>query len=152
MLFKIGRGVIYIQTLITIIIYHNFLPPPRRGSHVKSDNTHIIINSLHRHSSVVQGRLHTYIKKIKFYENDKTFDILLLLFQLILNMSWRFRKVKYLHLKDTFYLASISRVWNGRLFAVCESINQSERFYYESGITQNIKYYYSYSWWILIPF
>ena len=23
-----------------IIIYHDFLPPPRRGSHVKSDNTH----------------------------------------------------------------------------------------------------------------
>ena len=25
------------------IIYHNFLPPPRRGSHVKSDNTHTVI-------------------------------------------------------------------------------------------------------------
>ena len=23
-------------------IYHDFLPPPRRGSHVKSDNTHTI--------------------------------------------------------------------------------------------------------------
>ena len=27
-----------------IIIYNDFLPPPRRGSHVKSDNTHTIIN------------------------------------------------------------------------------------------------------------
>ena len=27
-----------------IIIYHDFLPPPRRGSHVKSDSTHTIIN------------------------------------------------------------------------------------------------------------
>ena len=26
------------------IIYHDFLPPPRRGNHVKSHNTHIIIN------------------------------------------------------------------------------------------------------------
>ena len=26
------------------IIYHDFLPPPRRGCHVKSDNTHTIIN------------------------------------------------------------------------------------------------------------
>ena len=26
------------------IIYHDFLPPPRRGSHVKSDNTHTSIN------------------------------------------------------------------------------------------------------------
>ena len=29
--------------VIIIIIYHDFLPPPRRGSHVKSDNTHTII-------------------------------------------------------------------------------------------------------------
>ena len=27
-------------TLIIIIIYHDFLPTPRRGSHVKSDKTH----------------------------------------------------------------------------------------------------------------
>ena len=26
--------------IIIIIIYHDFLPPPRRGSHVKPDNTH----------------------------------------------------------------------------------------------------------------
>ena len=31
----------YFQTLIIIIIYHGFLPTPRRGSHVKSDKTHI---------------------------------------------------------------------------------------------------------------
>ena len=30
--------------IIIIIIYHDFLAPPRRGSHVKSDNTHAIIN------------------------------------------------------------------------------------------------------------
>ena len=28
-----------------IIIYHGFLPPPRRGSRVKSDGTHTIINT-----------------------------------------------------------------------------------------------------------
>ena len=28
-----------------IIIYHDFLPPPRRGSHFKSDNTHTMINT-----------------------------------------------------------------------------------------------------------
>ena len=27
---------------IIIIIYHDFLPPPRRGSHVKSDNTQTV--------------------------------------------------------------------------------------------------------------
>ena len=27
-----------------IIIYHDFLPPQRRGSHVTSDNTHTIVN------------------------------------------------------------------------------------------------------------
>ena len=26
-----------------IIIFHHFLPPPRRGSHVKPDNTHTLI-------------------------------------------------------------------------------------------------------------
>ena len=30
-----------------IIIYHEFLPSPRRGSHVKSDNTHTIIIIIH---------------------------------------------------------------------------------------------------------
>ena len=29
--------------IIIIIIYHDILPLPRRGSHVKSDNTHKII-------------------------------------------------------------------------------------------------------------
>ena len=29
-----------IGRIIIIIIYHDFLPPPRRGSHVKIDNTH----------------------------------------------------------------------------------------------------------------
>ena len=29
--------------IIIIIICHDFLPPSRRGSHVKSDNTHSII-------------------------------------------------------------------------------------------------------------
>ena len=33
-----------LSELRTIIIYHNFLPPPRRGSHGKSDNTRTIIN------------------------------------------------------------------------------------------------------------
>ena len=28
------------QMMIIIIIYHEFLPTPRRGSHVKSDKTH----------------------------------------------------------------------------------------------------------------
>ena len=31
---------IKIPVLIIIIIYHDFLPPPRMGSHVQSDNTH----------------------------------------------------------------------------------------------------------------
>ena len=30
--------------IIIIITNHDFLPPPRRGSHVKSDNTHTITN------------------------------------------------------------------------------------------------------------
>ena len=30
-----------------VIIYHDFLPPPRRGNHVKSDNTHN-----HQHTSL----------------------------------------------------------------------------------------------------
>ena len=30
-----------------LIIYHDFLRPPRRGSHIKSDNTHTIINIHH---------------------------------------------------------------------------------------------------------
>ena len=30
-----------------IIIYHDFLPPPRRGSHVKSDNTHTMVMIYH---------------------------------------------------------------------------------------------------------
>ena len=29
---------------ILLVIYHDFLPPPMTGSHVKSDNTHTIIN------------------------------------------------------------------------------------------------------------
>ena len=33
-----------INRQLQIIIYHDFLPPPRRGSHVKSDNTDTIIN------------------------------------------------------------------------------------------------------------
>ena len=28
------------MNIILIIIYHDFLLPPRRGSHVKSDDTH----------------------------------------------------------------------------------------------------------------
>ena len=32
-----------IMIIIIIIIYHDFLPTPRRGSHVKSDNTHTVI-------------------------------------------------------------------------------------------------------------
>ena len=31
------------QNAILIIIYHDFLPTPRRDSHVKSDNTHSVI-------------------------------------------------------------------------------------------------------------
>ena len=33
---------IIIIIIIIIITYHDFLPPPRRGSHVKSDCTHIL--------------------------------------------------------------------------------------------------------------
>ena len=33
-------GLHFIIIIIVIVIYHNFLPPPRRGSPVKSDNTH----------------------------------------------------------------------------------------------------------------
>ena len=32
------------NTTVVIIIYHDFLPPPRRGIYVKSDNTHTIVN------------------------------------------------------------------------------------------------------------
>ena len=32
-----------IQNIIIIIIYHDFLPTPRRGSHVKSGKTHTVI-------------------------------------------------------------------------------------------------------------
>ena len=41
--FKISNELILLrdsQYFATIIIYHDFLPTPRRGSHVKSDNTH----------------------------------------------------------------------------------------------------------------
>ena len=31
------------QNTIIIIIYHDFLPTPRRGSHVKSGKTHTVI-------------------------------------------------------------------------------------------------------------
>ena len=33
-----------LETYKKNLLYHNFLPPPRRESHVKSDNTHMIIN------------------------------------------------------------------------------------------------------------
>ena len=36
--------VIVCLLILITIIYHDFLLPPRRGTHVKSDNTHIIIN------------------------------------------------------------------------------------------------------------
>ena len=32
--------IIFIIILFRLIIYHDFLPTPRRGSHVKSDKTH----------------------------------------------------------------------------------------------------------------
>ena len=36
-----------------IIIYHDFLPPPRRGSHVKSNNTHTYTNThTHTHADI----------------------------------------------------------------------------------------------------
>ena len=35
---------VFCSQLLLLIIYHDFLPPARRGSHVKSDNTHTIIN------------------------------------------------------------------------------------------------------------
>ena len=35
--------IIIIIVIIIIITYHDFLPPPRRGSHVKSGNTHTVI-------------------------------------------------------------------------------------------------------------
>ena len=42
---SIVMKVIYVVIkVITLSIYHDFLPPPRRGSHAKSDNTHTIIN------------------------------------------------------------------------------------------------------------
>ena len=33
--------------IIMIIIYHDVLPPPRRGCHVKSDNTHTLSSTIH---------------------------------------------------------------------------------------------------------
>ena len=39
-------NIVIIIIIIIIIIYLDFLPPPRRGSHVKSDNTHTFINIL----------------------------------------------------------------------------------------------------------
>ena len=32
---KLSGDIVHIN-----VIYHDFLPPPRRGSHVKADNTH----------------------------------------------------------------------------------------------------------------
>ena len=32
-----------IKAFVIIIIYHDFLPTPRRGSHVKSGKTHTVI-------------------------------------------------------------------------------------------------------------
>ena len=32
-----------IKKFLNIIIYHDLLPPPRRGSHVKAENTHAVI-------------------------------------------------------------------------------------------------------------
>ena len=40
---RVFRWLGNIIIIIKIIIYHDFLPPPSRGSHVKSDNTHTII-------------------------------------------------------------------------------------------------------------
>ena len=37
--------VIIYSFINNIIIHHDFLPPPRRGSHFKSDNTHTMINT-----------------------------------------------------------------------------------------------------------
>ena len=40
---KVGEDtqqIIKLSVIIIYIIYHDFLHPPRRGSHVKSDNTH----------------------------------------------------------------------------------------------------------------
>ena len=35
--------IVRLYIIITIIICHDLLPPPRMGSHVKSDNTHTVI-------------------------------------------------------------------------------------------------------------
>ena len=37
---KERNGFARVDTIIIIIIYHDFLPTPRRGSHVKSGKTH----------------------------------------------------------------------------------------------------------------
>ena len=34
-----------IKIIIIIIIYHDFLPSPRRGSHVKSEKTYTVIKT-----------------------------------------------------------------------------------------------------------
>ena len=40
---KKGRVTPIPKEVINVIIYHDFLPTPRRGSHVKSDKTHTLI-------------------------------------------------------------------------------------------------------------
>ena len=37
----------YFLSIIIIIIYHDFLPTPRRGSHVKSGKTHTQSSKIH---------------------------------------------------------------------------------------------------------
>ena len=58
----IAREVVVMPIIIIIIIYHDFLPPTRRGSHVKSDNTHI-----HQHTP-----LNPYIIIITVYDMQLT--------------------------------------------------------------------------------
>ena len=47
-----------IMNIIIVIIYRDFLPPPRRGSHGKSDNTHTIIQHIPLSPYTLHLRLH----------------------------------------------------------------------------------------------
>ena len=48
---------IFIIILIIIIIHHDFLPQPKSGSHVKSDNTHTVI----KHTPLSPYNQHQYL-------------------------------------------------------------------------------------------
>ena len=54
--------------IIILIIYHDFLPPVRRGSHVKSDNTHTVIN-IHPLAHILDICALIFISCAIFYHN-----------------------------------------------------------------------------------